>query len=213
MPINRPLAQQLKAYLVLDPQLCGEYGMLNTAIDAARAGVSMVQLRAPQWKKRALAECARELLRALSPMGVPLIINDHVDVAVAVRAQGVHVGQSDLSPEDTRALLLPGQILGLSVSSLAECPQDNRLVDYIGVGPVWATQTKTDAAPALGLDGLKAVVLRSPCPSVAIGSIQAKNLTQVKQTGVNGFAVVSAICGQPSPYEAALTLVQQWDAA
>lgn len=204
----------LTAYLVLDPILCEPLGMVKTAVEAARAGATVVQLRAPQWKKRALAECARALKRELAPYHVPLIINDHVDIALAVDADGVHVGQSDLSPEDTRRLLGPQRILGLSVSTLEECravPRD--LVDYIGIGPIWATATKPDAAPALGIEGLKAVIAEAPCPHVTIGGIHLGNLANVKHAGAQGFAVVSAICGQPDPYEATRELIRTWQAA
>ena len=102
----------LTAYLVLDPVLCKPIGMVQTAIEAARAGVNVIQLRAPQWKKREIAECARDMQRALLPYHVPLIINDHVDVAMAVNADGVHVGQDDLSPEDARRLLGEEKIIG-----------------------------------------------------------------------------------------------------
>ncbi len=201
----------LTAYLVLDPVLCEPIGMVQTAIEAARAGVNVIQLRAPQWKKREIAECARDMQRALLPYHVPLIINDHVDVAMAVNADGVHVGQDDLAPEDARRLLGEEKIIGLSVSTPRECmevPTD--IVDYIGIGPVWATNTKPDAAAPLGLDGLKAFVEHAPCPHVAIGGISLANLAEVKATGAKGFAVVSAICGQDSPYDATRALIELW---
>lgn len=199
MTDNARLRRLLRLYLVLDPDLCGgPEGMIQTAEAVARAGVTAVQLRAPAWKKRLYAECGRALLKALAPHDVPLFINDHADVAVAIGAQGVHVGQSDLSPEDCRRLMPPGMLLGLSVSNRAECLQvDASLVDYIGVGPYRATATKKDAAAAIGLEGLAGIVACSPCPSVAIGGIRTSDIGSVMQSGVDGIAVVSAICGQP----------------
>ena len=201
-------ADLLRLYLVLDPVLCRDArGMVDTAVAAVRGGATVVQLRAPDWKKRAFAECGRALMAALEPYRTPLIINDHVDVAVAIGAAGVHVGQKDLSPADSRRLMPPGMILGLSVSSMDECEAvDPALVDYLGIGPVWATLTKTDAAPAVGLDGLRAIAAAAPCPSVAIGSVKAENAAAVMACGVDGIAVVSAICGQSDPSAAARRL-------
>ena len=199
MSDNYRVLRDLRLYLVLDPGLCGgSESMVRTAQAAAAAGVTAVQLRAPDWKKRLYAECGRELLKALAPYDVPLFINDHADVAVAIGAHGVHVGQSDLSPEDCRRLMTPDMMLGLSVSNVPEClGVDPALVDYIGIGPYRATATKKDAAAEIGLSGLTDIVSRAPCPSVAIGGIKAADVGSVMQSGVDGVAVVSAICGTP----------------
>lgn len=199
----------LKLYLVLDPDLCGGFdGMIQTAKDAAQAGATVVQLRAPDWKKRRLAACGRELLKVLRPLGVPLIVNDHVDIAVAIGADGVHVGQDDLSPEDCRRQMPEGMILGLSVSNLEEVRNvDPALVDYVGIGPIHSTSTKPDAAPAIGFDGLRAIVATSLCPSVAIGGIKTRDISEVLASGTDGIAVVSAICGQPDPSVATRNLL------
>ena len=172
--------------------------MVDTAIQAAQAGVTTIQLRAPNWKKRQYAECGRALLKALKPYHVPLIVNDHADVAIAIGAQGIHVGQDDLSVTDCRKLMPRDMILGLSVTNLEEClAVDPKLVDYIGIGPVWPTSTKKDAAEALGLPGLIEIAQQAPCPSVAIGGITAADVPSIMYSDVNGIAVVSAICGQP----------------
>lgn len=201
----------LKLYLVLDPDLCGGFdGMIKTAKDAAQAGTTIVQLRAPDWKKRRLAACGRELLKVLRPLGVPLIVNDHIDVAVAIGADGVHVGQDDLSPEDCRRQMPDGMILGLSVSNLDEAKNvDPSLVDYVGIGPVHNTSTKPDAAPAMGFEGLREVVRAVPCASVAIGGIKTNDISEVMKTGTDGIAVVSAICGQPDPSKATEDLLRR----
>lgn len=191
----------LNLYLVLDPTLCGgAQGMIDTALRAAKNGATAVQLRAPDWHKRELVSCARALKKGLTPLGVPLFINDHVDVALACRADGVHVGQRDMTPADCRALLGPDVLLGLSVSNLDECRAvDPALVDYIGIGPIMSTSTKPDAAPAVGLNGLQAIARLSPVPNVAIGGIKAAHVADIMAHGANGIAVVSAICGQPDP--------------
>lgn len=178
MSDNYRVLRALRLYLVLDPGLCGgSEGLVRTAQAAAAAGVTAVQLRAPNWKKRLYAECGRELLKVLAPYDVPLFINDHADVAVAIGAHGVHVGQSDLSPEDCHRLMTPDMMLGLSVSNVSEClGVDPALVDYIGIGPYRATPTKKDAAAEIGLSGLTDIVSRAPCPSVAIGGIKAADV-------------------------------------
>lgn len=200
----------LRFYLVLDPDLCGgAAGMVGTALAAAREGFTMVQLRAPKWKKRALAECGRALLAALKPLRVPLIVDDHLDVALAIGAQGVHVGQKDLSPADCRAIMPQGMILGLSLSNLGEARDPCvRLADYAGIGPVWPTATKKDAAPVLGLDGLARVAAAAPCPCVAIGGVSAERAPEALAAGADGVAVVSAVCGQPDPAAAARRLIE-----
>lgn len=201
----------LSLYLVLDPDLCGgAEGMLRTTEEALEGGVTIVQLRAPTWKKRALAACARDLLEMLRPRGIPLIINDHADVAAAVGADGLHVGQDDLSSADARRIIGPDMILGLSAGNVDEVRGvAPALVDYLGIGPVWATATKKDAGAAVGLEGLASLSAASPLPVVAIGGIGASNAADVMRTGVDGIAVVSAICGQASPRTAAENLLAQ----
>lgn len=203
-------ADQLKLYLVLDPDLCGGIqGMIDTTRLAVAAGVTTIQLRAPQWKKRLYTECARELLKITRPANVPLIINDHADVVVATQADGLHIGQSDLSVEDARQVIGPHKILGLSINTLAQCARvNNALVNYIGIGPVYATATKKDAAQAIGLAGLQAIVRMAPCPSVAIGGIKAQDVSPVMATGTHGVAIVSAICGQDDVTQATTQLLR-----
>lgn len=188
----------LSVYLVLDPDLCGgSDGMIETARCAAANGATCVQLRAPTWKKRALVECGRAIHEALAQYGVPLIINDHADVCVAVGAEGLHVGQSDLAPADARAIIGSKRALGLSISFMEELAAvDTDIVDHLGVGPVFSTSTKPDAARALGLEGFEAVTRAAPLPVVAIGSVKANMATDLIIRGAAGLAVVSAICGQ-----------------
>lgn len=201
----------LSLYLVLDPDLCGgPAGMVETARTAAEHGATVVQLRAPGWKKRQWLETASELKAVLDPLGVPLIINDHIDIAIAVDADGVHVGQDDLPAEAVRQLIGPHKWLGLSVSTpgeLAGVPSG--VVDYLGVGPVYPTGTKTDAAPAAGLQVFSAIVAASPLPVVAIGGIQHGNCLPLLQAGALGVAVVSAICGQDDAAHATRRLLEQ----
>ncbi|MDR3428307.1 thiamine phosphate synthase [Silvimonas sp.] len=188
----------LSLYLVLDPDLCGgPQGMVDTARIAAENGATIVQLRAPNWKKRQWLETAFALKAVLDPLGVPLIINDHIDVAIAVDAAGVHIGQADLPPDATRRLIGPDKILGLSTSNAAQMADvPLGLVDYLGVGPVYPTGTKLDASPVIGLDEFGQLMRAKPLPVVAIGGIKHGTAAPLIRAGADGVAVVSAICGQ-----------------
>lgn len=209
-------ALPLGTYLITDRTLCGARGVEAAVRAALAGGVSMVQLRDPRAKTRRLLEDARGLLALLRPAGVPLIVNDRVDVALAAGADGVHVGQEDMSARDARALLGPGKILGLSISSLEELERSADalpLVDYLGVGPIFATGTKPDAAAPMGVQGLAAVAERTQLPLVAIGGLHAGNAPQVVRAGATGVAVVSAICAAHDPEAATRELARAVAAA
>ncbi len=188
----------LTLYLVLDPVLCGgSDGMVQTARQAAQAGVTCVQLRAPNWSTQALVDCGLKLKRVLSPYGVPLIVNNDVKAAEIIGASGVHVGQSDMNPRKARALLGKDVVIGLSITRYEEIGTlDPTVVDYAGVGPVYATSTKKDAAPAMGPDVLRRIIENLSVPVVAIGGIGVAQAPEMRCAGARGIAVVSAICGQ-----------------
>ena len=194
-------------YLLTDPVLCGPRGVVATVREAAAGGVTIVQLRDPHPKTGALVAEARALVALLRPLGIPLIVNDRVDVALAADADGVHVGQSDMAAQDARALIGPDRILGLSITSEADFDRSNLVgVDYLGVGPVFATATKPDAAPPMGLAALAAIRKRSSLPIVAIGGIDEANAAAIVRAGADGIAVVSAICAAADPAEASRRL-------
>jgi len=196
----------LRLCLVTDSALCGERGVLAVVEAAARGDVSCVQLREKALDTRAFVERARALKALLAPRGVPLIINDRVDVALACGADGVHVGQSDMPPQDVRRLM-PRALIGLSIEALAQLPAAELApVDYYGISPVFATGTKADAAPALGLEGLREIRARTARALVAIGGIHAGNAAAVMAAGADGLAVVSALCAAPDPAAAARLL-------
>lgn len=206
----RPIID-LSVYLVLDPDLCGgAQGMIDTTRAAVQSGVRCVQLRAPHWKKRALVECGRALKTVLSGTNAALIINDHADVCLAVNADGLHIGQDDLSPADARAIIGNDKVLGLSVSDEQELAEvDSSLIDHLGIGPIYQTSTKTDASPELGIEGFAQLAARKPCPVVAIGSVKTPIVGELMHAGADGVAVVSAICGQKDPAAAAKALVEE----
>jgi thiamine-phosphate pyrophosphorylase len=203
-------AFDLSLYLVLDPLQCGGHaGSLAVARAALEGGATIVQLRAPEWHKRAWLVLALDLLPLTRAFGVPLIIDDHVDIALACGADGVHVGQRDLQAGVARTLLGPDALIGLSVSNAAEVGEANALgttIDYLGAGPVFATPTKTDASQPCGIDGLAALCLQAHLPSVAIGGIQLHNAAAVMGARPAGIAVVSAICKADDPRDAAVRL-------
>ena len=200
----------LSLYLVLDPdQSERSGGLLETARAAVAGGVTIVQLRAPRWKKRRMTEAARALRTILAPKGIPLIIDDHADVMLAAGAEGLHVGQEDLSAEDARRLIGPDKILGLSAGNLMELRGTRpELLDYYGVGPVFSTRSKADAGAAIGIAGLQEVLAEARHPCVAIGGITKENAPEVGSAGADGIAVISALCGQPDVELAARNLLQ-----
>ena len=201
--------EQLRLYLVTDRPLSLGRDLDWIVEEAVKGGATMVQLREKDIATRDFIELARRLQPVLREARVPLIINDRVDVALAVDADGVHIGQSDMPWDIARRLLGPEKILGLSVETIDEVIEANSLdVDYIGISPVYATPTKTDTAPPFGLDGLREAVRLSAHPAVAIGGMNLQTAPEVLATGVDGIAVVSAICSAADPRAAAAALAQ-----
>ncbi|MBY5316596.1 thiamine phosphate synthase [Rhizobium leguminosarum] len=193
-------AFDLSLYLVLDPDLCAGIGMVETARLAVAGGATMVQLRDKHAGTIRMIETGRALKQALDGTGALLIVNDDVEAAIAIGANGLHIGQEDMDAMRARTMIGPEMILGLSVESEALANAvDPGLVDYTGVGPVFATPTKADHKQPIGFDGLARLVKASPVPSVAIGGLKADHVAQVFAAGASGLAVVSAICGTPDP--------------
>ncbi|MFT3875115.1 MAG: thiamine phosphate synthase [Propioniciclava sp.] len=213
--MTRP-AFDLSVYLVTDTGQCGALGVAETVRRAVAGGATLVQLRDPDASRAELVALGRELLAVLDGTGVPLIINDHADVAAEIGADGVHIGQGDLAPDAVRAIIGPDALLGLSTHDAAEVDAAaawGDVLDYLGVGPVWPTGSKADAADAIGTDTLAALARRSAYPCVAIGGISAARVTDVRRAGADGVAVISAICGQPDVEAATRDLVQRWASA
>ena len=197
----------LKLYLVTDRDLSLGRSLEEVVTEAVAGGVTVVQLREKDASAGEFIALARRLMLLLRPLGIPLIINDRVDVALAADADGVHIGQSDMSCEDARRLLGPDKIIGLSVESFDDIAQANALdVDYVGISPVYGTPTKTDTAEPFGLDGLRKAVRMSVHPVVAIGGMNAATIADVMAAGADGVAVVSAICSAENVREASAEL-------
>ncbi|MCF7507327.1 thiamine phosphate synthase [Vibrio sp. D54] len=188
-----------RLYLVTDDQQ--DLATLKRVVrKAVEGGVTMVQVREKHGDVRAFIERAQAVKDILKDTNVPLIINDRVDVALAVDADGVHLGQSDMPATIARELIGPNKILGLSIENEEQLAQANSLpIDYIGLSAIFATPTKTNTKKHWGIDGLKMALETTSLPIVAIGGINESNIPQLSATGVHGLALVSAICHAEDP--------------
>ena len=199
--------EDLRLYLVTDRDLANGKPLEQIIEEAVKGGVSMVQIREKDSNTRDFYQLAVSVKQILQKYNVPLIINDRLDIALAADADGLHIGQSDLPYEQARKILGPDKIIGLSVESIEQAREANKLdVDYIGLSPVFSTQTKNDIAKPLELDGVREIVSFTKHPTVAIGGINTKNAGDVIHAGADGIAVVSAIISNENPKEAASEL-------
>ncbi|MFI8619842.1 thiamine phosphate synthase [Marinomonas sp. NPDC078689] len=186
-------------YLVTDEQLDLK-ALTHIVREAVKGGVTMVQIREKHHDVRAFIERASAVKDVLKGSGVPLIINDRVDVALAIEADGVHLGQSDMPARLARQLIGPNKLLGLSIESHQQLASVHDLpIDYIGLSAIFATPTKTDTRHHWGIDGLASALQTTSLPIVAIGGININNLKDIVATGVHGVALVSAICQADDP--------------
>ncbi len=201
------LMPDLRLMLVTDPALTAKRGLIETVHDAVAGGVTVVQLRDKHMPDGDMLALAKALRAELAPRGVPLVVNDRPEVARDSGAEGLHIGQEDGDPAAARAIVGPDVFLGLSVTCADEIDTvDPAIVDYVGLGPVFATGTKPDAAPPLGLDGFRQVGARLSVPIVAIGGVDESNAGAIMDAGAAGIAVVSAICAADDPRSAAAAL-------
>jgi len=196
-------------YLVVGRSFACGRELPELVLEAVAGGVTMVQLREKKADFREFLEVAQVLKRMLAHMGVPLIINDSVEVAQRVGADGVHLGQSDLPLAEARRILGPTAWIGLSVETREQALRAETLeADYLGVSPVFASASKTDTGTPWGLDGVSWLRAHSRHVLVGIGGITLNNAGSVLRAGAHGVAVISAICSAPSPGSAAKSLRQ-----
>jgi thiamine-phosphate pyrophosphorylase len=199
--------EDLSLYLVTDKDLANGRPLEDIVEEAVKGGVSMVQIREKDASSRDFFELAKLVKQILEPYKVPLIINDRLDIALAVDAEGLHIGQSDLPYEVAREILGADKIIGLSVENIAQAKAANSLdVDYIGLSPVFSTQTKNDIAKPLELEGVREIASFTKHPSVAIGGINSINTADIIKAGADGVAVVSAIISSSDPKQSSLEL-------
>lgn len=198
----------LSLYLVTRRESLSLEAFYNVVLEAVEGGVSIVQLREKGTALAEFAELGKGILDILRPKGVPLIINDSIELALAIGADGVHLGQGDASVVKARKLLGPKAIIGLSIETLEQARAAESLdLDYIAASPVFATPTKTDTAKPWGLEGLSELCRSTKFPVVSIGGINLGNIEDIVHAGSAGVAVVSAIIDAPSPQKAARELL------
>ena len=201
----------LRLYALIDPAVAGGRTLADLAARIADSA-TLVQLRDKHGSTRVMLEEARALTAVLAPLDIPLLINDRVDVALAAEADGVHIGQDDMSAADARLLLGKTAIIGLTVKTVQQA-QDAPLehLDYVAVGGVYGTASKGDAVTPIGLAGLREIVriirARDPkCPICAIAGINEGNAAEVIAAGCDGVAVISALSLSADPGAAARSL-------
>lgn len=195
-------------YLVTDEIERCKLGLVETVKRAVEGGVTIVQYRSEKLSHEQQKEQVLPLQSYLRSVGVPLIINDNVQLAVEIDADGIHIGQQDMPVPQARALIGPHKILGLTVTTPEEMEAvDVSQVDYLGCGPVFPTITKDDAPPAMGIEGWAELARMSPLPVVAIGGLNRERTAAIRATGLAaGVAVVSYICASDTPTQAAQEL-------
>jgi len=208
----------LRLYALLDPAVAGGRALTDLATRIA-GRATLVQLRDKHGSTRAMMQEARALREVLEPAGVPLLINDRVDVALAAEADGVHIGQDDMPVPDARLLLGRTAIIGLSIKTLDEAKAAPlELLDYVAIGGVYGTTSKENTKAPIGLDGLRAVVQairarKANFPICAIAGINASNAAAVIEAGADGVAVISALSLSDDPAQAAQELLGVVDGA
>ncbi|MDF2096392.1 thiamine phosphate synthase [Aquibaculum arenosum] len=197
----------LSVYLVIGPGDCAGRRMSDVVARALAGGATLVQLRDKEASDHDMLALGEALIPLCRAARVPLIVNDRLDVALALGADGLHLGQDDDEAAAARARLGEDRILGVSAANAAELARvPLYAVDYIGVGPVFATSSKPDAGEAIGLEGVAAMRRLTDKPLVGIGGISTDRATAVIEAGANGVAVVSAIGGAEDPAQAARRL-------
>ena len=194
----------LKLYLVTDRYLCGKLGPIDTVKQAVMGGVTCVQLRDKDCTTDELIRYGKHIKEFLDHKNIPLIVNDNLEAAIQIGASGIHVGQSDMKVSDIRDIIGSSMIVGLSCENLEQARLvDSKDVDYIGISPLFTTPTKQNHSTPIGLQGLSDMVELLDLPCVAIGGIKLEHCREIFSRGASGVAVISAICGQPSPKMAA----------
>jgi thiamine-phosphate pyrophosphorylase len=194
-------------HVLTDTILQTHLSHLELAELAIAGGADAIQFRQKSGPSKEMIRVAGQLKDLCQKSGVTFIVNDRLDWALASQAEGIHLGQEDFPIPLARKILGEKIIIGGSAGTLEEarqCLQEG--ADYVGFGPVFPTTSKPDAAPASGLDLLERVVREIPLPIIAIGGIARENIHRVMQTGVYGIAVISAVCCQKDPREAARNL-------
>jgi thiamine-phosphate diphosphorylase len=204
------LRDRLRLIVVTDPDCGAGRTVVDVVRAALRGGAPAIQLRMKDASAREMTELARALLAETRPAGALLFINDRVDVAIAVGAEGAHVGQDDLPVHAARAITPPGFLLGVSAETaeLARAAEADG-ADYVGVGPVYVTGSKADAGDAVGVERIAEVGAAVRIPVVGIGGIAIHNAPPVLHAGAAGIAVISAVMRADDPEAATRALLRE----
>lgn len=203
---NKVRPEDLRLYAITDRRWLGDKKLSDDVEAVLKGGATFIQLREKHLETDAFKQEAEVIQKICAAYHVPFIINDNVEIAKAIGADGVHVGQSDMAAGDVRRRLGDGKIIGVSASTVEEAREAERHgADYLGVGAVFPTGSKDDA------DAVDAATLKTICeavdiPVVAIGGITADNMKELSGSGICGISVISALFAQPDPYQAAKTL-------
>ena len=196
-------------YLVTDSGMTGRDHLVEWVMKAVDGGVTMVQYREKTASTAQMIREATEIRKLLHTKGIPLIVNDRLDVALAAGADGVHLGQHDMNPATARKLMGPDALIGYSVETWQQAQEAERLdVDYFGVSPIFATPTKTDTGRPWGIKGLRELRASTRKPLVAIGGMNRETIAAALRAGADGVAVVSSICASEHPTKSARELME-----
>ncbi|MES2997731.1 MAG: thiamine phosphate synthase [Pseudomonadota bacterium] len=187
-------------YLIADYTICSPRPLITAVEEVMDHGIACVQLRMKNQASQDVLSLGKQLLALLRPRNIPLIINDHIEIAKTIDADGVHIGQTDKPYAWVRQQLGYKKIIGLSIENIQQAQYSQSLdCDYFGVGPIFATSTKWDANSPIGIENLKKMTSLLPKPIIAIGGINETNLHQVLSCQVSGIAVASAVLSATSP--------------
>lgn len=196
-------------YLVTDTRLIGQKSLISIVEPALKGGVKMIQYREKEKEAREIFEIAIELRKLTKKYNVPLIINDRLDIAMAVDADGIHIGQSDLPVHLVRQIFGADKIIGMTIHNEAQAKASNSLeVDYVMAAPVFRTNTKLDSRGLLGFEGLQKILKIASKPVIAAGGVSLKNIVELLDMGVEGVAIVNPIMGSDDPQLAAEKIVK-----
>lgn len=201
-----------RLHIITDTSLQERFSHIELTELAIAGGADTIQFRSKSGSTREQIETAAEMKKICNSAGIPLIINDRIDVAMAVEADGVHLGQDDFPISKAREILGDQFIIGGSAGNMGEadiCLKEG--ADYIGSGPVYYTGSKKDAGPAIGVDSIKKLVERIPIPVIAIGGISAINVPELFKAGAHGIAVISAVCMSDDPVKATKEFIKRMD--
>jgi len=192
----------LSLYVITDDRLSGARSIFDVVRFAIRGGATTIQLRDKSSSEEELITIGKELIK-ITKGDIPLIVNDNINVALAIGAQGTHLGQKDMPARKAKEMIGDAMILGVSANTVEEAIKaEEDGADYIGAGPIFSTLTKPDADPAIGLDGLRNIKKAVSIPVVAIGGINSANAEEIIKIA-DGIAVVSAIMSAKDPKRAA----------